>query len=253
MFPDRGKPSLSSCLTRFLGHVVTFECQAHKKLRPAQLGPPSGGRIQRKGKVVRFGHKMTRTSSRHSKSVARHVSVIHHADRPSAQLYGGSHAIDGTLSSPRLASAASRLRGHRAVHQVSSREGARTWSDRARPRAGSAGGRPRRLVRSCRRTRTRTETGREATVGCTSPELTTKRSGWSSAPDPRTGHYGVMTDDLPFDAPDFHPRVFVSCSSEPAHDDWVRGLRGDQPDRVVPLAVEGVASVAAGSRPSGRR
>lgn len=33
-----------------------------------------------------------------------------------------------------------------------------------------------------------------------------------------------MTDELRVDAPDFHPRVFMSYSSEPVHNDWVRRL-----------------------------
>lgn len=37
-------------------------------------------------------------------------------------------------------------------------------------------------------------------------------------------HNGVMTDDLPSQNPRFHPRVFVSYSSQPGHDDWVRRL-----------------------------
>lgn len=70
MFPNSGKPSLAPLLTRLLGNVVAFERQAHEKLRPTQLRPPSGGRIEGDGEVVGFGHKMTRTSRRHPSSVA---------------------------------------------------------------------------------------------------------------------------------------------------------------------------------------
>jgi len=35
---------------------------------------------------------------------------------------------------------------------------------------------------------------------------------------------GGMTDTLRVDAPEFHPRVFMSYSSEPEHNDWVRRL-----------------------------
>lgn len=77
MLPNSGKPSRAPLLTRLLGGVISFERQAHEQLRPGQFGPPVGGRIQRKGEVVGFGHKMTRTGSRHSRSVTPICVVLH--------------------------------------------------------------------------------------------------------------------------------------------------------------------------------
>jgi len=62
-----GQPAVPALLARLLGGPVANECQANEQLRPAQVGPPSSGRVQGGGQVIGLGHEVTRSGRRHTK------------------------------------------------------------------------------------------------------------------------------------------------------------------------------------------
>lgn len=77
MSANSGEAAPAALLVLLSGSTVTFQRQAHEDLWAAQVRPSSGSRIQGGGQVISLRYEVTRTGSRHPRSVAPTLLVLH--------------------------------------------------------------------------------------------------------------------------------------------------------------------------------